>query len=172
MPECGDRRHQTAFGKHGGKFALGFRRLANFGQQYAAFFPGLADGRNAKGCVGVAAAECLVSRFHAPTGKYQGARREINLAVAHHHENFHAAPSITQQHDRGSRAGGGGCGVTHARIAARPGRYRKVPRFRISPNGANAGPPRGSPPLQCRGSPAPAFPQGWSAVPRPPQRRR
>jgi hypothetical protein len=47
----------------------------------------------------IAAGQHLVRRFNATARKHQGARGEINLAVAHHHEDFHAALPVTQQHD-------------------------------------------------------------------------
>src|SRR6185437_10447042 len=87
-------------------------------QQDAAFLEGLADRGDAEGELLLveplaARIERRVSRDLAVTlvdaaaGKYQGARIELDLDVAHHHEDFDLARhSVPQQQDSRGIAGG------------------------------------------------------------------
>ena len=118
MREAGGVRHQATLGEHRGEFALRRQRRAGCGEQDAAFLPGLADGGDAEGSGGVAAGQHGIGGFHPPAREDQRAGGEIDLVMAHDHEDFEPPRPVPQQQD-----GGGGTGrdrAGHGRIAARP----------------------------------------------------
>jgi glutamate dehydrogenase (NADP+) len=94
------------------------RRAARAGEQNAAFLEGFADSGDAEGArrdvqtVHGGAADGVGSqrrilRIEAAAGKDQRAGGEIDLVVAHHHEDLEPGRAVAQQENRGGQADGG-----------------------------------------------------------------
>jgi hypothetical protein len=94
------------------------RRAARAGEQHAAFLEGFANGGDAEGSGGGVeavhggatqriAGDLRVAGIEAAAGEHERAGGEIDLVVAHHHEDLEPGRAVAQQENRGGRADGG-----------------------------------------------------------------